>query len=215
MNFSSSNWLFENRELIAKHKGEWIAYNQNGIVAHSNNLNSLYEKLGKEMEQLRVYLVPRTIGKLRVLPIKFKTVHFGEWIPNYPVIIRNGELSLSTDMLVDSGADSSLISYDAGLRLGLKHDPTDLIDEAQGVGGGVVKLTFKRLELEISGVRFFAPVAWILDANYPEMIIGREVVFDNFDIEFKQAEHQIIFKDRKSTRLNSSHHAISRMPSSA
>jgi hypothetical protein len=196
MTFSSSKWLYDNRESVSKHRGEWIAYNENGIAAHGKDLKKVQDALGKEVQKFRMYLVPKNIGKVRILPIKFKTVHFGEWLPNFPVTIRNGDHQLFTDMLIDSGADSTLISYDAGLQLGLKHDPTDLIDEAQGVGGGVVKLTFKRLELEIEGVKFFAPVAWILDTNYPEMIIGREVVFDLFDIEFKQAEQQIVFKPR-------------------
>ena len=44
-------------------------------------------------------------------------------------------------------------------------------------------------------------------------------LFQNFDIswvvEFGAGAHWEQFTDRKSTRLNSSHHAISRMPSSA
>jgi hypothetical protein len=40
------------------------------------------------------------------------------------------------------------------------------------------------------------PVAWLLDDDFEEMIIGREIVFDMFDIEFKQAVEEIIFKKR-------------------
>jgi hypothetical protein len=35
-----------------------------------------------------------------------------------------------------------------------------------------------------------------LDDEFDEMIIGREIVFDMFDIEFKQAVEEIIFKKR-------------------
>ena len=54
--------------------------------------------------------------------------------------------------------------------------------------------------------------------------IGSSFVYENeidFDIEatfsHKEASKQLIdkFKDRKSTRLNSSHSSVSRMPSSA
>jgi len=41
------------------------------------------------------------------------------------------------------------------------------------------------------------PVAWLQDSEINEIIVGREVVFDEFDIEFKQAEEKIIFKKRR------------------
>ncbi len=41
-----------------------------------------------------------------------------------------------------------------------------------------------------------APVAWAQTDNCEEIILGREVVFDVFDIKFKQGEEMIIFKWR-------------------
>lgn len=41
------------------------------------------------------------------------------------------------------------------------------------------------------------PVAWLLEDDVEEMIIGREIVFDMFDIEFKQADEEIIFRKRE------------------
>jgi|GEM_PF-2125055 len=38
--------------------------------------------------------------------------------------------------------------------------------------------------------------AWIIEGLNQEAVIGRQVVFNAFDIEFKQAEEQIIFKFR-------------------
>ena len=46
------------------------------------------------------------------------------------------------------------------------------------------------------------PVAWLQDSGFNELIVGREVVFDEFDIEFKQAEEKIIFKKRNPLELS-------------
>ena len=40
---------------------------------------------------------------------------------------------------------------------------------------------------------FNAPVAWLQNNTTDVMLLGREVVFDKFDIHFKQADEQIIF----------------------
>ncbi len=100
-------------------------------------------------------------------------------------------------MLVDSGADVSVISKDFGELLGLTMSDNEKIYSANGVGGGVLKYVERELFLKINGKSIIkAPVAWIQDDRYKEMIVGREVVFDAFDIEFKQAEETIIFKKR-------------------
>jgi hypothetical protein len=41
------------------------------------------------------------------------------------------------------------------------------------------------------------PTAWVQNEDVEDLIIGREVIFDAFDIEFKQAEETIFFKKRK------------------
>jgi hypothetical protein len=46
---------------------------------------------------------------------------------------------------------------------------------------------------------FIMPVAWLQEElrNIEDMILGREVVFDKFNIEFRQAEERIIFTWRE------------------
>ena len=39
--------------------------------------------------------------------------------------------------------------------------------------------------------------SWLQDDTIDEMIIGREIVFDLFDVEFKQADETIVFTRRK------------------
>ena len=100
-------------------------------------------------------------------------------------------------MLVDSGADISVISKDFGELLGLSISDNEKIFSASGVGGGVLKYVEREIFFKINNKTIVkVPVAWIQDDRYKEMIIGREVVFDAFDIEFKQADETIIFKKR-------------------
>ena len=51
--------------------------------------------------------------------------------------------------------------------------------------------------MNIDAHDFIAPIAWLQDDSCLEEIIGREVVFDRFNIEFRQAEERIIFTWRE------------------
>ena len=47
---------------------------------------------------------------------------------------------------------------------------------------------------------FIAPVAWLqTNTGGEQLLLGREVVFDKFNIEFKQADEQIIFTWRRES----------------
>jgi hypothetical protein len=54
----------------------------------------------------------------------------------------------------------------------------------------------RQIEIELDGHTFTAPVAWPQTDFCQKILLGREVVFDLFDLEFKQAEERIIFKWR-------------------
>ncbi len=110
---------------------------------------------------------------------------------------KNKKDFIKRAMLVDSGADISVISKDFGELLGLSVSDNEKIFSANGVGGGILQYVEREIFFKINNKTITkVPVAWIQDDRYKEMIIGREVVFDTFDIEFKQAEETIIFKKR-------------------
>ena len=47
---------------------------------------------------------------------------------------------------------------------------------------------------------FIAPVAWLQsNTGGEQLFLGREVVFDKFNIEFRQADEQIIFTWREES----------------
>jgi hypothetical protein len=98
-------------------------------------------------------------------------------------------------MLIDSGADCSLISFKTGQALGLQILETDDIEEGFGIGGSI-EYVRKRIFVTIDSHTLRVPVAWVQDKNCQDEIIGREVIFDAFDIEFKQADETIVFRKR-------------------
>ena len=137
-------------------------------------------------------------GKKICLPIYFKTVDIHPWKPMFEIEInKNKKDFIKHAMLVYSEADISVISKDFGELLGLSVSDNEKIFSANGVGGGILQYVEREIFFKINNKSITkVPVAWIQDDRYKEMIIGREVVFDTFDIEFKQAEETIIFKKR-------------------
>jgi hypothetical protein len=100
-------------------------------------------------------------------------------------------------MLVDSGADISIIPKWTGEDLGLQIAESEYIEKAEGVNG-TVDYVIRNLTFDIDGHIFKAPVGWIQTEGVDDVLLGREVVFDIFDVEFKQAEELILFKRRNS-----------------
>jgi hypothetical protein len=101
-------------------------------------------------------------------------------------------------MVVDSGAEVTLISRELGNLLGFSISSGEPISTGNGVGGEIEYVN-RLVDLTIDEHTFQAPVAWLLTkvTNAP-LLLGREVVFDMFDIKFIQAEERIEFAWRSS-----------------
>ena len=191
-----SNWTNENRDLLRNYKGEYIAYNESGLIAHSKTLKSLMTKAEKVTKNYFYYYVSPYMDKIRILPIHFKKFTQHEWPPYYHVELKSKRKKIKLPMLIDSGADCSVISYQTGISLGLSLAENEALQEAYGVGKNPVEYVARNIEITIDGKTMKVPVAWMQNEEATDEIIGREVVFDKFDIEFKQADEQIIFKWR-------------------
>lgn len=121
--------------------------------------------------------------------------HF--WTPEYEVVFQSAVKKIKPTVLIDFGSDFTIIPYAIGKSLGFSDGIEEVRRKGYGVSGTFVFLE-KELRCTIKGHSFDLPVAWLLhnqDDN-EDVIIGREIVFDLFDIEFKQAEETIIFKRR-------------------
>ena len=78
---------------------------------------------------------------------------------------------------------------------------TEIVIKGEGVGESVDYI-LRNIEIEIDGQKFNVPVDWVQKNDFEETILGREIVFDLFDIEFKQSDEIIIFKLRENVPKN-------------
>ena len=192
-------WLNQNRQMLLDlYKNQYVAYNANGLIAHSENLHELLQ-LAEASEQLfAIYLVPRSSASIQILPIRFRAVARHDWQPNYHVKLKHRDIDISTTMLVDSGAELSLISLKVGQDLGYALADAESALLAETIGGRV-EYVLRNVEMTIDGRSFIAPVAWLqTNTGGEQLLLGREVVFDKFNIEFRQADEQIIFTWREN-----------------
>jgi Aspartyl protease len=174
-----------------------LSYNANGIIANSENLREILQLAEAFGELFSIYLVPGFSASIVILPIYFRTVSTHEWSPTYQVNLKHKELLMNATMVIDSGADFSIISLKAGQDLGyaLADGEHILIDRTIG---GTVEYVLRQIEMTIDGHNLMVPAAWIQNNIADVMLLGREVVFDRFNIEFRQADEEIIFTRREN-----------------
>ncbi len=94
-------------------------------------------------------------------------------------------------MLVDSGADISLLPKSVGDELGLEIEHEERIHSIQGLGGKV-PVIYRNLIIKIGKEEFSSKVGWVLIDGFPP-ILGREIVFNKFHIEFLQDRETVNF----------------------
>jgi len=189
-------WYKNHKKEFKQYRGQWIAYNQDGIIAHHPHYEALIKLLPEDSGNYLIERIYETefVEPIKFYPVRFNTVKKHEWLPKYPITL-SFKNHRQLNILIDSGADISLIPYQLGLDLGYQKLPEEITNKGEGVGG-MVEYLMRNINMEIDGNHFSAPIAWLQTSDCEEVLIGREVVFDLFDIEFKQAEETIIFKPR-------------------
>ncbi len=195
INPSIHNWVNNNRDLLIPYQGMWIAHDSESVLASGKTGFQLMETIKQNAIQNHtiVYVHPTWFSEpVRFLPIRFRALKKHEWAPNYEVTVGDQKV----EMLVDSGADMCLIPQWLGIVLGLTLSKGEPTNEAFGIGGSIKYVT-RNLRYIIDDVLVeHVPTAWMQNEEIEDSILGREVIFDRFDIEFKQADEQIIFKER-------------------
>jgi len=118
---------------------------------------------------------------------------FGQILkPIIPVRVVGPGRGVNIFMLLDSGADISLIPYSVGETLGLELDMANR-SEVQGIGEGSVPYVLSQVSLEIENVEISVRMGWALIEEIP-FILGRLDVFQQFAIEFREFENKILLK---------------------
>lgn len=112
--------------------------------------------------------------------------------PNIPVSIIRPKKSVNIFMLLDSGADVSLIPYSLGETLGLELDMSKH-SEVHGIGEGSVPYILSSVRLNIEDVELPMRIGWALIEEVP-FILGRLDLFRNFSVEFREFDNKIILE---------------------
>jgi len=112
--------------------------------------------------------------------------------PVIPVSVIGPERRIKLFMLLDSGADISMIPYSVGETLGIELDMSTR-SEARGIGESSVPYVLGRIRLQIENYEISARVGWALIEEVP-LILGRLDVFEAFAIEFREFEDKILLK---------------------
>lgn len=113
------------------------------------------------------------------------------WQPYADVTIQNGNVRLECGMLVDSGADLTLIPYQVGLYLGFEMRQEE-VDEMRGIGDTVVPYVLREATLQMDSHELGIRLGWALIEEVP-IVMGRLDVFDHFRVEFDQLERAVRF----------------------
>jgi hypothetical protein len=112
--------------------------------------------------------------------------------PFIPVRLIGPKNSETMLMLLDSGADLSLIPYSVGEAIGLELDMNNR-SEIQGIGEGSVPYILSQVKLGIEEIEIPVRIGWALIEEVP-LLLGRLDVFGRFAIEFREFEDKILLK---------------------
>lgn len=106
-----------------------------------------------------------------IADIEFLSVE-GEWIDAHPYI--------------GSGAAITVIPYTFGRLLGFKLAEAE-VKELRGVGGSVLPIILKEVDMRIGKFQLKGRVAWSLAESVP-FLLGRLDIFDKYNFMFRQSE---------------------------
>jgi len=131
-----------------------------------------------------------------MIEFEFKKVlskKFGEVLkPLIPVTLVGAKQVVRTSMLLDSGADLSMIPYSVGEALGLELKMENR-SEVQGIGEGSVPYILSRTGIKFGDIEASVRVGWALIEEIP-LILGRLDLFQQFSVEFREFENKIVLK---------------------
>jgi len=119
-------------------------------------------------------IILRPVAKVNLLRSE------NEWITEY--------------FYVDSGADYTLIPYRMGRFLGLEKIASE-VREIGGIGG-VIGARFAQVPMKIETYQFDCTIGWAQIERIP-FLLGRQDVFEHFDITFQQRMKKTIFEWQK------------------
>jgi hypothetical protein len=204
-------WRNQNRRTLrSNYQQQYIACGISEVLAAGASYDRVEAAAMATKKPFIMDWIPEAVSTVNFYWVKFYGLKKEAWEPLYPVLFTVGETApveyrskqREVLMVVDSGAEVSLISKILGEELGFSVAYGEKIEIGQGVGGDIEYVN-RIIDISIAGNTFKAPVAWILnDIGDTPLLLGREVIFDLFDIKFIQAEERIEFEWRGTADAN-------------
>ena len=114
---------------------------------------------------------------------------------NQPIVyvfLRGPERSLTAGMLVDSGADSSVIPWSLGIHLGFRETAEEHVRTVTGIGGGI-QVRPRRLQMTLGAAGPELEIETLWAAVETPVLLGRKGIFDRFRVEFDQRAGKLRF----------------------
>ena len=198
-------WRNENRQSLRQnYQHQYIACGTSEVLATGKSYDMVEAAAIATGKPFIIDWIPKITAEVSFYWVKFYGLKKAAWEPLYPVLLNVGEAApqeyrlkhREVLMTVDSGAEVSLISKVLGEELGFSVSYGESIETGMGVGGEIEYVN-RTIDMSIGGHSFKAPVAWVIDETDVPLLLGREVVFDLFDIKFVQAEQRIEFDWRE------------------
>jgi aspartyl protease len=125
--------------------------------------------------------------------LKRRSEKFGYILkPVIPVGIIGPKRGVKVFMLLDSGADISMVPYSVGETIGIELDMSTR-SEVQGIGEGSVPYVLGQVRIQIENFEISARIGWALIEEVP-FILGRLDIFKAFAVEFREFENKILLK---------------------
>ena len=205
------HWRNQNRRTLRRdYQRQYVACGTTVVLAAGESYDLVEAAASATGKPFIIDWIPASTAQVSFYWVKFYGLKKEAWEPLYPVSFTVGEAAPAQYrlkqrevlMVVDSGAEIGLISKTLGEELGFSVAYGEKIEIGQGVGGEIEYVN-RMVEMSIAGHTFKAPVAWILsEVGDTPLLLGREVVFDLFDIKFVQAEERIEFEWRGEKDAN-------------
>jgi hypothetical protein len=172
---TANEWYKANRRELKKYRGEWIAYNHQGVISHDRDYRKMKDGIPADTPKLG-YVLDRIyesefVEPVRFYPVRMRALKSHDWQPRYELHLKV-QNSARVEMLVDSGAELRLITKQLGEDLGCSRTAGESISKAEEVGGSIEYL-LRDIEIELDGHSFTAPVAWAQTDFCEEILLGR------------------------------------------
>jgi hypothetical protein len=118
--------------------------------------------------------------------------------PVVPVKLKNGDASISYEVLVDSGADLCIFDAEIGEALGI-NVKSGSPKEVFGVGGKASVFFIHKVEIEVGGWTYKIDAGFMPDVAgrvMPYGIVGQKGFFENFVVKFDLLKEEVELKTR-------------------